>query len=101
MDEIPITYSGIHHLTTTEKEDFEITAKSDAERTSRHIPTIQSFQIHVKTIQKTGGRKYYTIELHAKTGRSIETVSSEDWDMRKAIRQAFTEMKKREEKRKK
>ncbi|MBI4140136.1 hypothetical protein HY483_04205 [Candidatus Woesearchaeota archaeon] len=97
MDEITTKFSGLDNLTNEERSELESITKYISQKASRGT-NLKNFEVHIKTLSKTGQRKLFVIELHARIGRKFLTTSAEDWNLKTTLHKVFTEMKKREEK---
>lgn len=97
MDEATTKFSGLDSITDEERSELESTSEYLSQKTSRGTK-LKNFDAHIKTLNKTGQRKLFVIELHAKIGRKLLTTSAEDWNLKTALHKVFTEMKKRAEK---
>ena len=100
MDEqkkVPINYSGLHTLLESEQEEIKFISDDVSQKISRGLP-VKSFDLNVKTAHKTGQRKLYFLELHARVNGKLLTTSTDNWELKVAVHKVFSEMKTRIEK---
>ena len=92
MDLSKINYVGIKEITADEKQDLDVLLARLFPKLERKLPAMSDVTIHIKTYQKGGNRKKYSLHLRVCVGKKVFEAHHPDWDLRTAAHRAFNEM---------
>ena len=90
MEQIKII--GIKELDDSEVEIVNRLAKEYYNKIQRAIKNITSFVIHVKSYEKTGNRKKYSVSLKVVAPTRTFDSKAADWELAKALHMAFNKV---------
>lgn len=92
MDLSKINYIGIKKITADEKQDLDTLLARLFPKLERKLPAMSDVTIHIKTYQKGGDRKKYSLHLRVCSGKRVFEAHHHDWDLRTATHCIFNEM---------
>lgn len=88
-----IQFVGVHDLDTEEQLEVNKLATEYYEKLKRQIKNILGLKVHIKTYEKEGARKKYTIHLQTRSPTfSFESTKAADFELARALHKAFQDL---------
>lgn len=89
-----VQFVGLRKLNTSEQRTVSQLSTKYCEKLQRLADNVRGLTVHVKTYEKEGARKKYSIHVRVKspTRAIIESCRGHDFDLRRALHKAFTDL---------
>lgn len=85
---------GVNKLPAEEQAVVQEITTSEYEKVKRDMHNLTDLVVHVKTYEKDGGRKKYSLHVRVNAPSVMfESSRSDDWDLRRAMHKAFEDVK--------
>jgi len=92
-DEEIIQFVGVHDLETYEQIEVNKLATEYYEKLKRQLKNILGLKVHIKTYDKEGTRKKYSIHLQTRSPtETFESSKAADFELAKALHKAFQDL---------
>jgi ribosome-associated translation inhibitor RaiA len=90
-----VQFVGVNELSPEEQALVSRLSTEHYEKLQRTLKTIENMTVHVKHYEKTGGKRKFSLHVRIKapTKAVIESCTSDDFDLARALHKAFEDLK--------